>query len=105
MNVKFEYLYRDAGNNKIWGEVVFSNSKNIDFKVLDTHIRKLLIDHEFFIAQKSNLPRLSFQISDQKLDHDWYEYSSIDGTTDHENDIYNRDIKEFIGSLKQASLI
>ena len=103
--MKFEYLYRDAGNNKIWGEIVFSNYDHIDPKVLDTHIRKLLIDHEFFIARKSNLPRLSFPIWDQKLDHDWYEYSSIDVTSDRENDIYNRDIKEFIGSLKQASVI
>jgi hypothetical protein len=30
MSVRFEYLYRDAGNFKNWGEVVFFNPLNIN---------------------------------------------------------------------------
>lgn len=26
MNIRFEYLYRDHGNLKNWGEIVFSNN-------------------------------------------------------------------------------
>jgi len=30
MNVRFEYLYRDEGNFKNWGEIVFFNPRNIN---------------------------------------------------------------------------
>ena len=61
MNAKFEHLYRDSGNNKKWGEVTFTNCENKNLRTLDSQIREILIDHEFFIAQKYILPELSFQ--------------------------------------------
>ena len=102
MNVKLEYLYRDAGNNKKWGDVIFKNLENINIKLLNTMIRNVIIQNEFFIANKSGLPIISFQDTDRELDHDWYEYSTVENTDEQENDIYSRDILEFIEMLKQA---
>ncbi len=100
MNAKFEYLYRDAGNYKKWGDVVFKNRDNVDIDLLESMLISVLIENEFFEADKSGLPKLSFQELDKDLDHDWYEYSSLKKTTEQENDIHNRDIIEFIKSLK-----
>ena len=52
MNVILEYLYRYAGNNKIWVEALFSNKSNLSRHDLLKIIREKLIDGEFFIAEK-----------------------------------------------------
>ena len=39
MNAHFEYLYRDAGNNKKWDQVMFSNQENADLGLLQEQIR------------------------------------------------------------------
>lgn len=102
MNVKFEYLYRDAGNNKIWGEVIFGNSNNIDTSFLNHKIENNLIDEEFFVANKISLPSLNFEKFDKDLDHGWHEYYAICDSDEHPNDSYGRDISEFIHVLEIA---
>ena len=47
MNIIVEYLYRDAGNNKIWGEALFSNKSNLGLHDLLKMIKEKLIDGEF----------------------------------------------------------
>ena len=37
MNIRMDYLYRDAGNYKNWGEVVFSNPSHLPLN----HIEKM----------------------------------------------------------------
>lgn len=105
MHIKFEYLYRDAGNNKIWGEIVFSNLNQYDLESLKTMITKNLIENEFFIAKTSKLPPLRFEKIDGELDHDYYEFASISETTEQVNDSLNRDITEFIDTLSKPQKI
>lgn len=105
MNTKLEYLYRDADNNKKWGEVVFTNHNNIDLNQIESMLKKALIQNEFFIASKSGLPELSFQKPDKEIDHGWYEYSEINNTTEQDNDLYNRDITDLIKLLMHTSNI
>ena len=100
MNAHFEYLYRDAGNNKKWGEVIFSNQENADLGLLQEKMKKILIDGEFFIAEKSELPKLFFPNRNSELDHDWYEFHSLTPTIEQENDIL-----EMFETIKQASVI
>jgi len=47
MNIRFEYLYRDAGNFKNWGEIIFSNKNNYDADYLEKQVRAVLIDKGF----------------------------------------------------------
>ena len=102
MNILFEYLYRDAGNNKKWGEVVFRNDAQTDLPVLNNNLRNSLIDSEFFIAENSHLPKLEFDEKND-LDHDWYEFYGITLTPNKPNDILDRDISEFISTLEESS--
>ena len=68
-------------------------------------MKKVLIDSEFFIAEKPELPQLSFPNRNSKLDHDWFEFHSLTPTREQENDKLNRDILEMFETIKQASFI
>ena len=105
MNICFQYLYRDAGNFKNWGEVVFSNRNNHDARQLEKQARNVLIDSEFFVADKADIPSLQFQEYIEPLDHDWHEFHSFQLSTDKPNDPCSRDIVVFIESLRDASKI
>lgn len=105
MNICFEYLYRDAGNFKNWGEVVFSNRNNYDASYLEKKARAVLIDKEFFVVNKAGIPNLKFREHIASLDHGWHEFHSFQTSTARPNDSSSRDIVEFIESLKCASKI
>lgn len=77
MEIMFEYLYRDAGNFKKWGGVVFRNDQRLDLQSLDAQIRSLLIDEEYFIAEKVGLPVLYFDNHYEHLDHGWHEFGGV----------------------------
>ncbi len=96
MNVKFEYLYRDAGNFKQWGEVIFSNENGLNVLDIDRSIRECLIDQEFFIAEKLNVPVLYFSIFNPELDHGWHEFGSVMDCENEATDLKNRDISDFL---------
>lgn len=103
MNVRFEYLYRDAGNFKNWGEIVFSNPRNINADLVSEMVEKVLIDHAYFVASKADVPDLHFVEHDEELDHDWHEVHAFQATDDAPNDPQGRDVEEFIASLQRAS--
>lgn len=105
MNVRFEYLYRDAGNFKNWGEVVFSNPRNINADLVAEMAEKILIDHAYFVASKAGVPDLHFVEHDEELDHDWHEVNAFQATDDATNDPQGRDVEEFVESLQRASRI
>lgn len=83
MNVCFNYLYRDAGNFKNWGEIVFTNKTDIELNLLELQIRNILIDGEFFIAERVDLNKLKFPKYIEELDHDLEDIISvIDGRSE-----------------------
>lgn len=94
MNVKFEYMYRDAGNYKLYGSAIFYNNDQISFNELESRIRNSLIDESYFVPAKCSIPKLEFPEIDEKLDHDWHEFISISLTEDPAN--IDLDIIEFI---------
>lgn len=100
MNVKFEYLYRDASNYKNWGEVIFSNKCGLEIKVIEIQIENDLVDNQFFIAEQLDLPVLYFDKYDLEMDHSWHEFSSISECENRSNDMKDRDIREIIELLK-----
>lgn len=82
MNVKFSYLYRDAGNYKNFGEVVFSNDKGLTIQEIQAVIFACLIEERWFVADRWSLPDLHFKEFDwdSELDHEWHEYEMLEET-------------------------
>jgi hypothetical protein len=102
MNVLFEYLYRDAGNYKNWGNVIFSNPQNESIEDLILRLRLHLIDETYFVAKKARVPDLHFNDYDEELDHGWHEFDSLECTSESPTDVAGRDINQFILDLKSA---
>jgi len=94
MNVKFEYIYRDAGNYKLYNASILTNRHHIPIDQLENQIRESLIDKIYFNPIKCNIPKLEFPDSDEELDHDWHEFFSISSTEEAPD--LNLDILEFI---------
>ncbi|MDO8863971.1 hypothetical protein Q6D67_19985 [Haliea sp. E1-2-M8] len=103
MNVGFEYLYRDAGNNKLWGFVVFANKRDLSVAQMEKALEPHLIDGQFFPASPGLLPPLQFPNYDDSLDHDWLEYSGMEVSKETVNDPKKRDISDFVDQLIELS--
>ncbi|MCC8991335.1 MAG: hypothetical protein LM514_01790 [Streptococcus sp.] len=105
MNIRFEYLYRDFGNFKQWGEVIFSNPNNIDAGFASSIVEQVLIERVYFVASKADIPNLYFSEYIEEVDHGWHEFHSFSLTDGTPNDPLGRNIEEFITSLRCASKI
>lgn len=68
MAIVFEYLYRDGGNFKNWGEERFKNEQGLSLEEIDARIREGLIDGMYFSAEKVGLPTLYFDEHNEQLD-------------------------------------
>lgn len=99
MNIEFFYLYRDAGNFKNFGTVVFTNKNQISLEKLNEMIKQKLIDEMYFDAFNASVPSLFFDDYDEELDHDWHEFECINEVETMPTDVYARDISTFISTL------
>jgi len=100
VRISVDYLYRDAGNNKRWGEALFENEKSISPQDVDREIRSALIDGEFFIAEAVGLAPLYFDAHDDDLDHGWHEYASSRESSEMCCGDVQGDISGFISALR-----
>ncbi len=107
MNVRFEYLYRDYGNFKNRGEIIFANPNNLTTDDITKMAGDVLIQEASFVAYKANVPDLHFKEYgyDEELDHGWHEFHLFALTEETPNDLLGRNIEEFIKSLRLASKI
>ncbi len=72
-----EYLYRDAGNNKIYEEAIIENPNNLHFSEFENWFRAKLIDGLWFVPHDFGLVKPQFPIYNPELDHDWCELVSL----------------------------
>lgn len=105
MNIRFEYLYRDAGNFKNWGEIVFSNPEHLGSEAITDLARVSLINRTFFVAANARVPDLHFADYHAELDHGWHEMHAFAPTDDETSDQEHRTISEFVESLRLASVV
>lgn len=102
MNVRFEYLYRDAGNFKNWGEIVFANPRNISAdRIAAMEEKATCIDSLYFVAADLKVPDLHFAEFNEALDHNWHEVHAFQVTEDTPNDSQGRNIEEFFELLQR----
>ena len=100
MNIKLEYLYRDAANNKEWGDVVFGNTECLSAEEVASRAEPHLIDGLWFVADKVGLPGLFAYPYDPELDHDRHEVVAFTLTDDPVTDPQQRDITDFLTTLQ-----
>ena len=105
MNIQFEYLYRDYGNFKRWGVIVFSNPNKIDVDRVVSKAEEVLIDGLYFWPSKVSLPDLHFEKYIDHLDHGWHEFHLFGNTDEAPTDPHNRRIEEFLDSLCLGSIV
>jgi len=49
-NIRFNYLFRDADNYKLFGSEVFSNKERLPLSVIKGLIQSALIDRKFILS-------------------------------------------------------
>lgn len=103
-NIRFRYLYRDAGNFKVWNEIIFANPDGLTPKECEARIRPVLFDREFFIAHQVQLPALFLQIDGRLIDadHCLHEYADLEETSDNPTDAANRTITRLLQSFESV---
>ncbi|MGL1886655.1 MAG: hypothetical protein OCD76_09085 [Reichenbachiella sp.] len=96
-NIELHYLYRDAGNFKRRGMVIFWNPKNLPVDQVVTQLQSRLILEQYFIHTDWKLPPLFFDSYDSELDHSWHELDSVKVTACPSSEI--RTIDQFLSEL------
>ncbi|MCR9100164.1 MAG: hypothetical protein NXI25_09445 [bacterium] len=71
------YLYRDAGNYKIYDKRVLPCSSQYTIDEMEQRLRDVLIDEEYFLPGALGISRPSFGYYDSDLDHDWLEFIGL----------------------------
>lgn len=104
-NVKFNYLYRDAGNYKKSSSVVFSNPQELSPESVEETLRQFFLEKCLFIAGQVRVPDcfLFTKGAATSDDHCFHELAGIDLTQTAPNDIHRRSIVQFIGEIKRES--
>lgn len=100
-NLKLNYRYRDAGNYKQFGSVIFSNSKKLTLDDATHLIQKKLISGEFFVPKDWDLPVLYFHPYDATLDHEYHEFENWEETFEKFSD--PRDVSVFLDQIQIGS--
>ncbi len=100
-NIEFRYLYRDAGNYKKFGIVVFANPEQLSPEALEMELRQVFWEDDLFIASQIRVPEV-FLYSDGKPssdDHCFHEFGGLLTTEETANDKHNRSIREFLAEV------
>jgi len=95
VNVEFQYLYRDAGNFKNFGSVIFGNRSGASIASVEEAIRSKTFEN-LFDAASLQLPELFFKEFpyDPELDHPLHEFAGLVATDGKVNDACSRDIAD-----------
>ncbi len=97
-NVEFVYLYRDGGNYKKWGRVVFSNPDRLNSLSVGEGLRHAFLQDGLFIASQIRVPEV-FLYADGEFsfdDHCYHEFERARATSESADDAHYRSITEFL---------
>jgi hypothetical protein len=104
-NVKFSYLYRDAGNYKKWAYVIFSNPDRFSLNRTMETLRGAFLQDGLFIASQVRVPEAFFSTNGNATsdDHCFHEFDVVEITLDAPNDPHSRSIREFISEVQREA--
>lgn len=105
MNMKFNYLYRDAGNYKSWGAVVFKNPDGLPIGAIESRLRKAFFQHVLFMAGQIGVPEIFLDGEGNATEDDvcFHEFDSVELSDEVPTDAADRTIGDFLKVVEQAS--
>lgn len=96
-NIKFEYLHRDEGNYKIFGEQIFRNEQNHTIEEVTKEFQSKLIDQEYFYPLSVQVPLFAEHKRIGQDFTDWYEFHQFSFTKEEPS--AKRSIEEFLNAF------
>jgi hypothetical protein len=102
-NIEFSYLYRDGGNYKKFGRVVFANPDQIAHGVIEKALAEAFLEDGLFVADQVRMPEV-FLFADGELsfdDHCYHEFNAARATETESTDPHLRTISEFVAEVIQ----
>jgi hypothetical protein len=101
MNVEFEYQYRDLGNFKRHGSVIFGNRNCLPIQKVDLILVDFFGNDRLFLASEIEVPDMFFTEFPFKQDLDWemHEYCAVSETQLPVNDTRKRDIVDLLAQI------
>jgi len=102
-NIKFNYLYRDAGNYKKWADIVFSNPERLTIGAITKALGGSFLADGLFIAQQVRVPEvfLSAEGGVTEDDHCFHEFDSVEVSSEIPTDAHHRSIREFVAEVNR----
>lgn len=106
-NIKFNYLYRDAGNYKKWGSVVFANPDRLTPDSVAQALQNAFLQDGLFIAHQVRLPEAFFSTGGDATsdDHCFHEFDGVELSIEAPNDSQARTIGQFIAEVQREVVI
>jgi hypothetical protein len=103
--VRFNYLYRDAGNYKRWSKVVFPNPDGMPLDAIAESLRAAFLSDGLFIAHQVRIPEVFFSEEGESTsdDHCFHEFDSVELYLESSSDVDSRSIAQFIAEVKQQA--
>jgi hypothetical protein len=75
-NIEVAYLYRDGGNHKKRGSVIFSNPNGVTPESVEVELRRAFLEDDLFIADQIRVPEVFLFVGGQFSfdDHCYHEF-------------------------------
>jgi len=104
-NIRFNYLYRDGGNFKSWGELVFSNPEQLTLDEIETKLVMAFLSDKQFVANQISIPeKFLFENGEfTKYDHCFHEFDCVEICQENPTDDLERSIADFLKAVETAS--
>lgn len=105
MNIEFRYMYRDCGNWKNEGSVIFGNRFGLSKEDIEQHVMRRIDADQLIDAETLKLPALYFRefSYDPQLDHSMHEFIGLSETSHPVDDLEGRDITEFLAPMTEQA--
>jgi hypothetical protein len=94
-------MYRDGGNYKKRGSVIFSNPEKLPADSVDIRLRKMFLQEGLFIARQIRVPEVFLYTGEQFSfdDHCYHEFFEVKSSAEVANDPHDRSINEFMAEV------
>ncbi len=98
MNIEFHYLYRDWGNFKNFGSLVFENRSRLAADEIRRRVESAVNCDRAFVASRLKVPDLFFRNIpyNPEFDHGFHEFFDALETERTPSDPANRDILDLL---------